>query len=743
MRHTSLAFAVTSLFALLSLAGCEKSARQITFPDASFDFDLGTVDGGAPDLFTFPDATVDTCTAAGRGATIGMPCDRVGGCDDGCYCNGIERCEAGVCAAGAEPCTDTIECTESACLEETDTCFQMPQNARCSDGDACNGLEVCDPDPLVGGCRPSAPLYCNDESSCTVDECDTAMGCTYTVRDLDGDGYTDGRCGGEDCDDDPRFGTLIYPGASENCTNRRDDDCDGQRDYNDASCTPMNDTCGPTAVALPGAGTYSGSTRGLRSDYTLSCTGGSSDAVFTFSLTEPRDVRATAASPSGGAIAIRALATCGAGPDLKCNGGSSPSTLIRSLPAGDYAIIVKTNSPEPFDLNLRITPPTETPAVDQCTPATFDVSAGGTFSGSFEEVEDDSVLPCNGSGSSKDAAYRFTITSPKDVTITASTLGMWSPTTYLNLTTDCASAAASLSCIADSSPRLRRRALPAGTYYVQVESADMSSAGWTITVSLTDPLPPAAGDTCVSPVDITTAPGRVGAAGLDLDGSASCLTFTSGYRDAYFMFDVATTSDVEVTTSTTSFSDVVALQTSCGSSGTELRCRSTGGTGTQLFRSLAPGRYYVLVATQATTGNINASVRLLPPTPVPANDSCAGAVELVAPFTRMSGTLVDFEDDAPGGSCGGGGAADAFYRITLTEPQRVSVIATRVGGSGSMELVLRRAGCSGAEVRCATGDPTAAIDELLTAGSYFLQIEQSTWGGTSSDFTVSAFFSPP
>ena len=60
-----------------------------------------------------------------------------------------------------------------------------------------------------------------------------------------------------------------------------------------------------------------------------------------------------------------------------------------------------------------------------------------------------------------------------------------------------------------------------------------------------------------------------------------------------------------------------------------------------------------------------------------------------------------------------------------------------------MELVLRRSGCSGAEVRCATGDPTAAVDELLTAGSYFLQVEQSTWGGTSSDFTISAFFSPP
>jgi len=320
---------------------------------------------------------------------------------------------------------------------------------------------------------------------------------------------------------------------------------------------------------------------------------------------------------------------------------------------------------------------------------------------------------------------------------------MWTPTTYLNLTTDCRSAAASLTCIADSAPRIRRRALPPGTYFIQVESAERSSSGWSITVAITDPLPPPAGDTCVSPVDITTATGRVAAAGLDLDGSASCLSFTSGYRDAYFMFDVATTSDVELTTSTTSFSDIIALQTSCGVSGTELRCRSTDGTGTQLFRSLAPGRYYVLVATQAVSGNISASVRFLPPTPVPANDSCVGASELVAPFTRASGTLVDFEDDAPGGSCRGGGSADAFYRFTLTEPQRVSLILTRVGGSGSMELVLRRSGCSGTEVRCGTGDPTAAVDELLAAGSYFVQVEQATWGGASSDFTISAFFSPP
>ncbi len=528
MRHHSLFLTALPVAAALLIVGCEKRNTPVTLPDASFTFDLGMTDLGAPDLFTFPDATVDTCTEAGRGATVGMACDGTGGCDDGCFCNGAERCEAGVCVVGAAPCTDAIDCTEAACLEETNTCFQMPQNDRCSDGDACNGLEVCDPDALVGGCRPSAPLYCNDESACTVDECDTAMGCTYVVRDLDGDGYTDGRCGGEDCDDDPRFGTLIYPGASENCTNRRDDDCDGQRDYNDASCTPANDTCGATAVALPGAGTFSGSTRGLRSDYTLGCGGTGADAVFTFTLTETKDVRATSSGASGGVLAIRALDLCASGPDLKCNAGSAPSALVRSLPAGSYAIIVKTSAPGPFDLNLRITAPTMVPVVDQCSERTFDISAGGTFTGLFEEVEDDYALSCNGSSSSKDAVYRFTITSPKDVTISGSTLGMWTPTTYLSLSTDCTTSGAELSCVADSSPRLRRRALPAGTYYVLLESGDMSSSGWTVTASITDPLPPPAGDTCVSPVDITTTAGRVAASGLDLDGGASCLSCLVG-----------------------------------------------------------------------------------------------------------------------------------------------------------------------------------------------------------------------
>ncbi|NCQ61276.1 MAG: hypothetical protein GW913_11505, partial [Myxococcales bacterium] len=114
-----------------------------------------------------------------------------------CFCNGAELCIEGVCTAGAAPCTDAIDCTTETCLEDSRECVFHADDAMCSDGDACNGAEVCD---RVVGCRAAAPLYCNDEDSCTFDSCDPATGCLFSPRDLDGDGFTDGRCGGDDCE---------------------------------------------------------------------------------------------------------------------------------------------------------------------------------------------------------------------------------------------------------------------------------------------------------------------------------------------------------------------------------------------------------------------------------------------------------------------------------------------------------------------------------------------------------------
>lgn len=724
-----------ALIAFLIAASACTTGGDDTLPDASLPpvdaaRDAATADTG------LPRPTTDPCTAESRDSTLGMPCAGDPECDDGCFCNGVELCVEGECTAGADPCVDEVDCTEEVCLEETDTCFYEPLHEMCSDGDACNGYEVCD---IRRGCRTASPLYCNDENSCTVDSCDSEAGCVYTPRDLDGDGFVDARCGGDDCDDDPRVGAEIYPGAAEDCTNRRDDDCDGLRDYNDtADCSPTNGDCA-SAVVLPGAGTYSGSTAGLSSSYTLGCGSGSGpDAVFRFTLTEMQDVRVSVSGGGTGVrVALREWAQCASGPDEKCGAGSPPSILRRSLPAGDYAIIVKTTTGAPFDLTLSLSAPTPIPPVDVCDGSTMDVSSGGTFTGMFAEVDDDYSLSCH-SGSWKDAAYVFTITEPKDVVITGSTSGAaWTPRTYLALTTDCSDRRSELTCRSSTSAEIRRRSLPAGTYYVLLESSASDATGWTLEVSITDPAPRASGDACSTALDITSAMQSVSLGTAELDSGTTCGGARPPMRDVYFYFDLASTRDVSLTT-TAPTTHYVSVQTTCGDLASELRCRSGSTSLSQTFRSLPAGRYYVAVATTRSSGSITASITTSDPTPIPPNDRCSGAITLTSGSSRTD-TLDGFEDDTA--SCSGiVSRPDAFYTFTLSGTTDVTITARRAaGGTGRIYLILRDDCATTANIACSEGSGTATITETLDAGTYYLIVEMPAGAEGEYDL-LPAFF---
>ena len=56
---------------------------------------------------------------------------------------------------------------------------------------------------------------------------------TWGCEDVDGDGYLDEACGGDDCDD---TAPEVSPGAEEICGNAIDDDCDGLVDGEDPDC---------------------------------------------------------------------------------------------------------------------------------------------------------------------------------------------------------------------------------------------------------------------------------------------------------------------------------------------------------------------------------------------------------------------------------------------------------------------------------------------------------------------------
>jgi len=95
----------------------------VTFPYRVCSSDADCDDGVA--------CTVDRCEIASNA------CRNVasnGLCDDGLFCDGIERCDAeSGCQVGTPPeCADGIACTVDSCDEEAKTCAFVPSNGLCS-----------------------------------------------------------------------------------------------------------------------------------------------------------------------------------------------------------------------------------------------------------------------------------------------------------------------------------------------------------------------------------------------------------------------------------------------------------------------------------------------------------------------------------------------------------------------------------------------------------------------------------
>ncbi|MFQ5415019.1 MAG: c-type cytochrome, partial [Phycisphaerae bacterium] len=73
---------------------------------------------------------------------------------------------------------------------------------QCTDGDVCNGAEVC----VAGVCQAGVPVDCSDGVACTVDSCDPSGGCTHVPDDAacdDGDACTVDVCGVSGCESTP------------------------------------------------------------------------------------------------------------------------------------------------------------------------------------------------------------------------------------------------------------------------------------------------------------------------------------------------------------------------------------------------------------------------------------------------------------------------------------------------------------------------------------------------------------
>jgi len=194
----------------------------------------------------------------------------LGGCakSDGCSKDTLLDCTCPSGLAGKISCEDG-KLSECECFERADgICVD---SAECDDGAFCNGLERCDPDHEDAdehGCLPASQTpFCDDGIRCTIDTCSNELNrCVFQAPDRDEDGRRDGKCKdaqgdalGDDCDDDD---AGRFPGNYEACDKRDvDEDCDpttfGDRDQDgdgaidDKCCNGDNcgDDCNDKSIA--------------------------------------------------------------------------------------------------------------------------------------------------------------------------------------------------------------------------------------------------------------------------------------------------------------------------------------------------------------------------------------------------------------------------------------------------------------------------------------------------------------
>ncbi|MFZ5439119.1 MAG: hypothetical protein ACOZQL_03880 [Myxococcota bacterium] len=454
-----------------------------------------------------------------------------------------------------------------------------------------------------------------------------------------------------------------------------------------------NDTCasalplsfsGATATAT-GDTTWATNGNAL-GDATPSCSdsarGTGRDVVFSYTLTQARDVTVsvtpTGASPSFQPV-VSVRGACGdatAGAERGCvsplAAAQARLTLVNQ-PAGTWYVWVDSaqDTAGPFQLEVVTAPATPPPANDSCSapePLTF-INDVATVSASTQQAANDNyagdVSPtCNPSSkqSGRDVVYQFTLAQPRDVTIdVAPAMGSsLIPAVYLRKSS-CTSQllADEVVCLAaQGGVHTVLTALPAGTYFLFVDSSGGTAGAFTATVALGAPTAAPANDSCagaqplVFTNNVATVSGSTfGAtnANSPTDNAPACGTDFIPRRfgrDLVYSYTLTAAQDVDLTVTPGAGAFVPAVyvrapnQCASFSAGFELAC--VAQTSSQPVRVYLPnqpaGTYFLFVDSNSYgTGDFSLSLTKRPATPPPSNDTCAAPAPVAHGATGVTG----------------------------------------------------------------------------------------------------------
>jgi uncharacterized protein (TIGR03382 family) len=238
-------------------AGCRSPVLNDTVPHKAFCHDQdpsGTCfgDSGGPALVeregqlyvagvtSFTSANCDVIACSAKVDEYEEAIRAFTGQAEGESCQAGSECASGFCVAGV--CCDRVcdgPC-EACNLEHAwGRCSRLGDGTSCSDGDPCNGIELC----KTGQCQPGPPPGCDDDDPCTLDACVPGTGCAHTPAP-DGTPCPDGdACNGEEiCG-----AGACLPGEPRDCEGGGGEEPTGPGGIVGSGCS----SGGPGTVLLP------------------------------------------------------------------------------------------------------------------------------------------------------------------------------------------------------------------------------------------------------------------------------------------------------------------------------------------------------------------------------------------------------------------------------------------------------------------------------------------------------------
>ena len=152
--------------------------------------------------------------------------------DEACGGDDCDDADPAINPGEAEDCYDGIDNDCDSWIDWADLdCVCWDGDSDGYDDEACGGTDCDDSNPAI---NPGASEDCYDLVDNDCDGLADGLDPECACWDGDSDGYDDEACGGDDCDDaDPE----INPGATEDCYDLVDNDCDGLADIADPDCT--------------------------------------------------------------------------------------------------------------------------------------------------------------------------------------------------------------------------------------------------------------------------------------------------------------------------------------------------------------------------------------------------------------------------------------------------------------------------------------------------------------------------